>query len=54
MQVEAFRFKDEQNQALASRLLQLQCVSAAMGLSDESMQTNRTKHSPCETCASDA
>ena len=54
IQVEGFRFKDKQNQALASGLLQRQCVSVAMGLSQESMQANRSKHSACETCASDA
>ena len=42
-QVEAFRFKDDQKRALVSRLLQRQCVSAAMSLSWESVQIKRTK-----------
>ncbi|CAL5226778.1 g9635 [Coccomyxa viridis] len=42
-EVEAFRFKDDQKRALVSRLLQRQCVSAAMSLSWESVQIKRTK-----------
>ena len=41
--MEAFRFKDDQKRALVSRLLQRQCVSAAMSLSWESVQIKRTK-----------
>lgn len=41
--MEAFRFKDDQKRALVSRLLQRQCVSAAMSLAWESVQIKRTK-----------
>ena len=42
-QVEGFRFKEDQKRALVSRLLQRQCVSAAMGIAWESVQIKRTK-----------
>lgn len=42
-QVEAFRFKEDQKRALVSRLLQRQCVSAAMGIAWESVLIKRTK-----------
>ena len=41
--MEAFRFKDDQKRALVSRLLQRQCVSAAMSLAWETVQIKRTK-----------
>ena len=41
--MEAFRFKDDQKRALVRRLLQRQCVSAAMSLAWETVQIKRTK-----------
>ena len=41
--MEAFRFKEDQKRALVSRLLQRQCVSAAMGIAWESVLIKRTK-----------
>jgi phosphopantetheinyl transferase len=32
VQVEAFKFKEDQKRALVSRLLQRQCVTAALGI----------------------
>ncbi len=43
MQVEAFRFKEDQKRALVSRLLQRQCVAVALGIQWEKVLIKRTK-----------
>lgn len=47
-QVEAFKFKEDQKRALVSRLLQRQCVTAALGIPWEKVKSMQlTARVPC-------